>query len=75
MQEGNTANEKWFYLEEVDKCSSENRLSVKNLTAIFRYLVSRVLKTMAVDKLRGSYHLLEEKDRKIFRGPGACSHS
>lgn len=30
---------------------------------------------MAVDKLRGSYHLLEEKDRKIFRGPGACSHS
>lgn len=70
VQGGNTANEKMFYLEEVDKCCSENRLLVKNLRAIFSYVVSGVLNTMTVYKLRGYYLLLEEKDRKIFRNPG-----
>lgn len=59
-----------FSLEEVGKCFSENRLLVQNLTAVFRYDVSRALNTMSIYKLRGCYLLLEEKDRKLFRNPG-----
>lgn len=59
-----------FSLEEVGKCCSENRLLVKNLTAIFSYDVSRALKTMSINKLWRYYLLLEEKDRKLFRNSG-----
>ena len=60
MQGGNSVDEKIFYLEEVDKYCSKNRFLVKNLTAIFSYVVSRVLNTMTVYKLRGYYLLLVE---------------
>lgn len=70
VQGGSTDNKKMFSLEEVGKCCSENRLLVKNLTAIFSYDVSRALKTMSINKLWRYYLLLEEKDRKLFRNSG-----
>lgn len=50
MQGGDRAKEKMFSLEEVAECCSENRLVVKNLTAVFSCVVSRVLNTMIAYK-------------------------